>query len=55
MKITNVRVVAMSDGQWIQYDVGTTAMISEVAIAWAQGDRRTASFALHVSSDGNSW
>lgn len=46
---------AKGDGQWIQYDVGTTAMISEVAIAWAQGDRRTASFALHVSSDGNSW
>ncbi len=46
---------AEGDGPWIRYDAGATAMISEVAIAWLQGDRRTTSFTLEVSSDGNTW
>ena len=46
---------AEGDGQWIMYEVGGMAMISEVAIAWEQGDRRTASFTLEVSRDGHTW
>ncbi len=46
---------AEGDGQWIRYDVGAMATISEVAMAWAQGDRRTASFTLEVSINGRTW
>ncbi len=46
---------AKGDGQWLQYDVGAMAMIGEVAMAWPHGDRRIASFAVHVSSDANTW
>ena len=46
---------AEGDGQWIQYDIGEVAMISEVDIAWAQGDHDKSSFTLEISSDGTSW
>jgi hypothetical protein len=46
---------AEGDGQWIIYEVGGTAMISEVGIAWEQGDRRSASFTIDVSRDGRTW
>ncbi len=46
---------AEGDGQWIMYDAGAMATISEVALAWAHGDRRTASFTIEVSLDGRTW
>jgi len=46
---------AEGDGQWIIYEAGVVARISEVAIAWEQGDRRIASFTLEVSVDGHTW
>jgi hypothetical protein len=46
---------AEGDGKWIMYEVDGMAMVSEVAIAWKQGDRRTASFTLEVSRDGHTW
>ncbi len=51
----NTRWAAKGDGQWIMYDVGTVAAVHEVAIAWAKGDERKASFSIEVSLDGNTW
>ena len=46
---------AQGDGQWISYDMGTLATVNEVAIAWLQGAKRKAAFAIEVSVDGKSW
>jgi hypothetical protein len=43
------------DGQWIEYDLGSGKLVSEVYIAWHVGARRTATFDVQVSSDGTSW
>lgn len=51
----NTHWSAKGDGQWLMYDAGAMAIISEVAIAWSQGDRRAYSFVLEVSSDGKTW
>ncbi len=39
-------------GSWIDYDTGADRPLSGVAIAWHQGNTRTNSFTLSVSSDG---
>jgi hypothetical protein len=49
------RWAAQGDGQWIAYDLGAAAMVSEVAIAWFQGDRRRTLFAIETSLDGSDW
>ena len=49
------RWAAQGDGQWIVYDIGAVAMVSEVAIAWFQGDRRQTFFAMETSVDGADW
>jgi dihydroxyacetone kinase DhaKLM complex PTS-EIIA-like component DhaM len=46
---------AEGDGQWIVYDVGVVSTVSEVAIAWLNGDQRQASFAIEASIDGKAW
>lgn len=46
---------AKGDGQWIMYDIGTTASVAEVAIAWVKGNRRKASFTIETSVDGTVW
>ncbi|ETW92352.1 MAG: hypothetical protein ETSY1_44015 [Candidatus Entotheonella factor] len=46
---------ARGAGQWIAYDISVISMVSEVAIAWLQGDRRQASFSIEVSVDGTTW
>jgi hypothetical protein len=43
------------DGQWIQYDLGTPQVISQVFIAWYRGDLRTAGFTIQVSTDATTW
>ena len=49
------RWAAQGDGQWIAYDLSAAAMVSEVAIAWFQGDSRRTFFAIETSIDGDDW
>jgi hypothetical protein len=42
-------------GAWIDYDLGSALALSGAAIAWHQGNARTNTFALSVSSDGMSY
>jgi F5/8 type C domain-containing protein/putative BNR repeat neuraminidase len=42
-------------GQWIEYDLGATANIAYLEIAWFKGDERNAAFDIEVSADGNDW
>src|SRR5438876_704127 len=46
---------AQGDGQWIRYDLGATAAIDHVDIAWYLGDTRVSSFDIHVSLDTVTW
>jgi len=43
---------ANGDGQWIQYDLGTTMAVSTVTIAWYQGTSWASPFEIEVSLDG---
>ena len=49
------RWAAQGGGQWIAYDLGAAAMVSDVAIAWFQGDRRRTFFAIETSVNGDDW
>jgi F5/8 type C domain len=51
----NTRWSAEGDGQWIVYDLGSQMTVSQVAIAWYQGNQRQSSFAIEVSSNGTNW
>ena len=44
---------ANGDGQWIQYDLGTTRTVSYVNLAWYQGDTRTSTFDVLVSGSAS--
>ena len=46
---------AKGNPQWIRYDIGTSATISEVAVAWIRGNQRKTYFSIDVSVDGESW
>ncbi|NJN18345.1 MAG: DUF1565 domain-containing protein [Oscillochloris sp.] len=46
---------AEGSGQYIQYDLGRVARITQVAIAFHKGDQRSARFHIAVSSDGRNW
>jgi hypothetical protein len=46
---------AQGDGQWIEYDLGSTRTLSKVCIAWYRGDTRTSAFDIEVSADGVNW
>ena len=46
---------AKGDGQWIQYDLGSAAIIDRTKISVYQGDQRTQSFDIQLSSNGSSW
>jgi hypothetical protein len=41
---------ASGDGQWIQYDLGSTRTVSSLRVAWYQGDVRTSTFDVLVGS-----
>ncbi len=41
---------ASGDGQWIQYDLGATKTLTEIKIAWYNGNLRASSFEVQVSS-----
>ncbi len=51
----NTRWSADGDGAWIQYDLGTQSVLSEVRIAWHNGQKRVATFDVQVSTDGQTW
>jgi hypothetical protein len=40
---------ALGDPQWIQFDLGSTKLVSEVRIAWYKGDARNGIFDVQVS------
>jgi hypothetical protein len=42
-------------GQWISFDLGEAKPVHAIAIAWHQGDRRTATFDVEVSFDMVDW
>ena len=47
---------ASGDGQWIQYDLGSTGnTVKSIKIAWYSGDVRTTVFDVLVSDDGTNW
>lgn len=46
---------AAGDRQWIQYDLGSSANVNKVAVAFHLGDRRTFRFDIQTSTDGATW
>jgi poly(beta-D-mannuronate) lyase len=46
---------ASGDGQWIRLDLGSTKNVSQVKVAFYQGDTRTSTFDVQVSSDGTTF
>jgi hypothetical protein len=46
---------AQGDPQWIQYDLGSTKTVGYVRVAWLNGDTRTSTFDVLVSTNGTSW
>ena len=40
-------------GSWITADLGSSKVVSDVEIAWYQGDQRTNNFVISVSNDGS--
>ena len=52
----STRWSASGDGQWIQYDLGSTGnTVSYVKVAWYKGNERTSVFDVLVSNNGTSW
>src|SRR6266516_642689 len=51
----STRWSAEGDGQWIQYDLGTTMAVSSVTIAWYQGTSWASAFEIRVSLDDTTW
>lgn len=49
------RWAAKGKRQWIRYDIGASATISEVAVAWTRGNQRKTFFSIEVATDGKSW
>ena len=46
---------ASGDGQWIQFCLGSTSTVTGVQIAFYNGNVRTSSFDVLVSTNGTSW
>lgn len=42
-------------GSWIEYDLGSIQAISDVKIAWYNGNKRVNTFTISVSNDGSNW
>ena len=51
----STRWYANGDGVWIEYELDSAQAISEVKIAWHQGNQRAYTFSVEVSSNGNDW
>lgn len=52
---TGTRWAAQGDGQWIEYDLGSTRTVAYVKIAWNKGDQRQATFDIQISADRTTW
>jgi unsaturated chondroitin disaccharide hydrolase len=46
---------AAGDGQWIQYDLGSSQNVNKVGIALYLGNQRTSRFDIQTSTDGATW
>ncbi|HLP25400.1 MAG TPA: discoidin domain-containing protein, partial [Acidobacteriota bacterium] len=46
---------AQGDGQWIRYDLGSVKTPAWIRIAFLNGDTRTSTFDVQLSSNGTSW
>jgi len=49
------RWAAEGDGQWIQYDLGKKHLVTDLSIAWYQGQARHYRFEVAVSDTGEDW
>ncbi|WP_036346786.1 polysaccharide lyase family 7 protein [Micromonospora sp. CNB394] len=43
------------DGAWIRYDLGSSAKVASIGIAWHRGDQRKSTFLVQASADAKSW
>lgn len=46
---------ANGDGQWIEYDLGTSYLVEALDIAFFNGDQRSATIEIQTSANGNDW
>jgi hypothetical protein len=46
---------SQGDGQWIQYDLGASKTVANLSVAFHQGDVRTTTFDIQISSNGTTW
>ncbi|MEK6916025.1 MAG: discoidin domain-containing protein [Nanoarchaeota archaeon] len=51
----STRWSALGRGQWIRYDLGNLSYISDVSIAFYQGNIRRQNFTISVSVNGSTW
>lgn len=43
------------EGQWICFELSEPVEVGEIALAWAEGDKRVYRFEVFVSDDGKTW
>ena len=46
---------ANGSGQWLQYDLGASYLVTKVDIGWYNGDQRTSTFDIAISTNGSTW
>ncbi|MCU6712490.1 carboxypeptidase regulatory-like domain-containing protein [Paenibacillus sp. J5C_2022] len=46
---------AFGAGEWVQYDLGSVTTVTDMDIAWYQGNQRYQYFDIRVSNDGITW
>jgi hypothetical protein len=51
----STRWSAQGEGQWIRYDLGAIKTVAYLSIAFHQGDVRTTTFDVQLSSDATNW
>ena len=51
----NTRWAANGNGQYIQYELEEPSTVSEIRIAWYNGDQRNAFFEIETSINGEEW
>ncbi|HEY0640163.1 MAG TPA: discoidin domain-containing protein [Pseudonocardiaceae bacterium] len=51
----STRWSALGDPQWIQFDLGQSATVGSLTIAWYQGNERQSRFDVQTSATGTTW
>lgn len=51
----STRWSSQGDGQWINFDLGSSKTVKYASIAFHQGDVRTTTFDVQISSDNTNW